>query len=135
MAESGPDELYTLRAQYQLGHYALALAEARQVARRPMPAALKQEREEYQMRAHAALQQYDKCVAQSGDGPGASAFVVFVCSRGVVRVWACEHRLMIVAVASICILCYICIFVDVKTRRVLTNVMVHIVSNMCDIYI
>jgi hypothetical protein len=38
---SEPDELYTLRAQYWLGHYQLALEEAKSVARRPMSPNLK----------------------------------------------------------------------------------------------
>ena len=87
-AESGtqggqqqPDELYTLRAQFQLGHYAAAVNEAKQVARRPMSAALKVEREEYLMRAHAALHQYDKCtVVTAGDATaGESLFCCFLC--------------------------------------------------------
>ena len=65
-----PDELYTLRAQYALGHYALALQEAKEVSRRPMSANLKVEREEYQNRAHCALRQYDKCAHAPGDGVG-----------------------------------------------------------------
>lgn len=72
----GPDELYTLRAQFQLGHYALAVNEAKQLARRPMSAALKVEREEYLMRAHAALHQYDKCtvvVTATNTGDGTTA--------------------------------------------------------------
>ena len=32
MADSGPDELYTLRAQYTLGHYGMAVQEAKQCA-------------------------------------------------------------------------------------------------------
>jgi len=35
-----PDELYTLRAQYWLGHYKLCLEETKAVARRPMSAEL-----------------------------------------------------------------------------------------------
>ena len=31
-----PDELYTLRAQYWLGHYQMAVDEAKSIARRPM---------------------------------------------------------------------------------------------------
>lgn len=65
-----PDELYTLRAQYTLGHFAMAVQEAKQVARRPMSAALKIEREEYLNRAYCALHQYDKCAAAPGDGLG-----------------------------------------------------------------
>jgi len=76
MADHGPDELYTLRAQYTLGHFAAAVQEAKQVARRPMSAALKIEREEYLHRAHAALHQYDKCEAASGDGPGTKRMIL-----------------------------------------------------------
>ena len=68
-----PDELYTLRAQYTLGHYGLAVQEAKQVARRPMAANLKVEREEYLNRAYCALRQYDKCVVAPGDGIGECA--------------------------------------------------------------
>jgi coatomer subunit epsilon len=66
-ATTEPDELYTLRAQYSLGHFALALEEARSLARRPLSPALKGEREELLQRAHIALQQYDKV---GGDVPG-----------------------------------------------------------------
>ena len=55
-----PDELYTLRAQYWLGHYNLAVEEAKSIARRPMSPALKAEREEILNRAYIALGQYDK---------------------------------------------------------------------------
>lgn len=61
MAE--PDDLYTLRAQFWLGHYELCLEEAKSVARRPMAPHLKQEREEFTWRAHLALGQHDKVVA------------------------------------------------------------------------
>ena len=64
---SEPDELYTVRAQYWLGHYALSLDEARQAARRPMPPHLKSEREELVLRAQLALGNYDKVIA---DGSG-----------------------------------------------------------------
>lgn len=64
---SEPDELYTVRAQYWLGHYSLSLDEARQVARRPMPPHLKSEREELVLRAQLALGNYDKVIA---DGSG-----------------------------------------------------------------
>jgi hypothetical protein len=61
-----PDELYTLRTQYVLGHYQLALNEAKQMSRRPIASAqLKLEREEYIYKCYIALQQYDKCVAVS----------------------------------------------------------------------
>jgi coatomer protein complex subunit epsilon len=65
---SEPDELYTLRAQYWLGHYQLALEEAKSVARRPMSPNLKAEREELLARIHIALRQYDKATAT--DTPG-----------------------------------------------------------------
>lgn len=64
MAE--PDELYTLRAQYWLGHYTLALEEGRQAARRPMPPHLKAEREEMMLRCQLALCQYDLVMAEGG---------------------------------------------------------------------
>jgi Coatomer epsilon subunit len=72
MVESGssPDELYTLRAQFALGHYKAALQEAHQVARRPMSASLKVEREEFVRRCYIMLQQYDQCGSQAGEGPG-----------------------------------------------------------------
>ena len=64
MAE--PDELYTLRAQYWLGHYALALDEARSASRRPMPTHLKSEREELTLRAQIGLGQYDRVISEGG---------------------------------------------------------------------
>lgn len=60
-----PDELYTLRAQYWLGHYQLALDEARSIARRPMPSHLKVEREEFVLRSLLALKQYDKVQSEA----------------------------------------------------------------------
>lgn len=69
MAE--PDELYTLRAQYWLGHYAMALDEGRSAARRPMPPHLKSEREELMLRSQLALGQYDKVMAE-GSSPDKS---------------------------------------------------------------
>lgn len=65
---SDPDELYTLRAQYWLGHYQLALEEARAVARRPMSPALKSEREEFMARAYIALGQYSKVTSNETTG-------------------------------------------------------------------
>jgi coatomer protein complex subunit epsilon len=65
---SDPDELYTLRAQYWLGHYQLALEEAKSVARRPMSPNLKAEREELLARIHIALRQYDKVTATETPG-------------------------------------------------------------------
>lgn len=77
-----PDELYTLRTQYMLGHYTAALQEAKQMSRRPISSnALKIEREEYIYRCYIALQQYDKCVP-SADGssgsPGTSYVHIYV---------------------------------------------------------
>ncbi len=60
-----PDELYTLRAQYWLGHYSLCIDEAKAISRRPMSASLKVEREEFALRAQLALKQYDKVIAES----------------------------------------------------------------------
>lgn len=64
---SEPDELYTLRAQYWLGHYQLALEEAKTIARRPMSAELKDEREEFIQRCQLAL---GVPGATDGDTPG-----------------------------------------------------------------
>ena len=69
-----PDELYTLRAQYWLGHYALAMEEAKAVVRRPMSPQLKLEREELLLRAQLGLGEYDKVIAAAqavSDSPGA----------------------------------------------------------------
>lgn len=63
-----PDELYTLRAQYWLGHYQLAMDEAKSIGRRPMSPDLKDEREELVARCFIATGQYDKVTA--GDTPG-----------------------------------------------------------------
>lgn len=60
-----PDELYTLRAQYWLGHYSLAIEEAKAVVRRPMSPQLKLEREEFLARAQLALGQYDRVMADA----------------------------------------------------------------------
>ena len=60
-----PDELYTLRAQFWLGHYQMALDEAKSIARRPMSNALKQEREEFQMRSQLALTKYEAVMANN----------------------------------------------------------------------
>ncbi|KAL3936053.1 MAG: hypothetical protein SGBAC_008550 [Bacillariaceae sp.] len=70
---SEPDELYTLRAQYWLGHYALALDEAKSIMRRPMSPALKAEREEFSLRCYLALGQYDKVISASPDTQGIKA--------------------------------------------------------------
>jgi coatomer subunit epsilon len=65
---SDPDDLYTLRAQYWMGHYQLTLDEAKSIARRPMSPALKQEREEFLQRAHLGLGEYNKVIG--GDTAG-----------------------------------------------------------------
>ena len=67
MAE--PDELYTLRAQFWLGHYQMALDEAKSIQRRPMSPALKEEREEFTMRCYLAMGDYGKVIAAT-DTPG-----------------------------------------------------------------
>jgi Coatomer epsilon subunit len=66
MAE--PDELYTLRAQFWLGHYQMALDEGKSIMRRPMSPELKQEREEFVARCYIAMKDYEKVIA--GDNPG-----------------------------------------------------------------
>lgn len=60
-----PDELYTLRAQFWLGHYTLCLEECKAVARRPMSPSLKAEREEFIHRANIAQGQYDKVIRET----------------------------------------------------------------------
>lgn len=62
---SEPDELYTLRAQFCLGHYQMALDEAKGIMRRPMSPDLKAEREEIIARCYIAMKDYDKVI--SGD--------------------------------------------------------------------
>jgi len=62
---SDPDELYTLRALFWLGHYQMALDEAKSIMRRPMSADLKSEREEIVARCHIATKDYEKVI--SGD--------------------------------------------------------------------
>lgn len=64
---SEPDELYTLRAQYWMGHYQMAIDEAKSLGRRPMSAELKAEKEEFLNRAYLALGQIDQL---SGGTPG-----------------------------------------------------------------
>jgi len=65
---SEPDELYTLRAQFWLGHYQLALDEAKSIMRRPMSPDLKAEREELVARCYIAMKDYNKVI--SGDTSG-----------------------------------------------------------------
>ncbi|KAL9184782.1 hypothetical protein ACHAXT_012752 [Thalassiosira profunda] len=71
MAE--PDELYTLRAQYWLGHFAMALDEGRQAARRPLPPHLKSEREEFVLRSLLAMGNHDKVMADGGGADKSAA--------------------------------------------------------------
>ena len=70
-----PDELYTLRAQFWLGHYAMAMDEAKSIGRRPMSPDLKAEREEFMARCLIATGQYDKVTAM--DTPGKSCKMTF----------------------------------------------------------
>ena len=63
MAE--PDELYTLRAQFWLGHYQMALDEAKSIMRRPMSPDLKQEREEFVARCYIAMKDYDRVISNT----------------------------------------------------------------------
>ena len=65
---SEPDELYTLRAQFWLGHYQMALDEAKSIMRRPMSPDLKAEREEIIARCYIAMKDYDRVI--SGDTSG-----------------------------------------------------------------
>ena len=73
-----PDELYTLRAQFWLGHYSMALDEAKSIGRRPMAPELKTEREEFVARCYIANSQYDKVTAT--DTPGK-------CERGLPSIY------------------------------------------------
>ena len=81
-----PDELYTLRTQYFLGHYTAALQEAKQMSRRPISSnALKVEREEYIYRCYIALQQYEKCTmtaASADTSPGTYERNSLICHCG-----------------------------------------------------
>jgi coatomer subunit epsilon len=66
---SEPDDLYTLRAQYWLGHYGLAIAEGKNLQRRPgLSAALKAERDEFVARSHVALRDQAK-LSPTADTP------------------------------------------------------------------
>ena len=66
-----PDDLYTLRAQYWLGHYIMAADEAKNIMRRPMSPELKIEREEFMLRSQLALGQHNKVIqaAQESSEP------------------------------------------------------------------
>lgn len=65
-----PDELYTLRAQFWLGHFDLCLAEGKSLARRPMSPNLKLEREEFLHRANIALGKYSKVISETSNASG-----------------------------------------------------------------
>jgi len=69
-----PDELYTLRSQYWLGQYSLCIDEGKSIARRPMSADLKAEREEFVLRAQLALGQYDRVINEA-ESPNSSVAI------------------------------------------------------------
>lgn len=73
---SEPDELYTLRAQFWLGHYQMALDEARSIMRRPMSPDLKAEREEIVARCNIAMKDYDKVISGDTSAPGLKALAL-----------------------------------------------------------
>lgn len=73
---SEPDDLYTLRAQYWLGHYQMALDEAKSIMRRPMSPDLKAEREEFVARCHIAMKDYDKVISGDTSVPGLKALAL-----------------------------------------------------------
>lgn len=68
-----PDELYTLRAQFWLGHYQLCLEECKATVRRPMSPQLKSEREEFVQRANLALGQYEKVIRETSGSDKSSS--------------------------------------------------------------
>mmetsp|Transcript_21302 Transcript_21302/g.27510 ORF Transcript_21302/g.27510 Transcript_21302/m.27510 type:complete len:294 (+) Transcript_21302:92-973(+) len=70
-----PDDLYTLRAQFWLGHYQMAIEEAKSIARRPMPPNLKAEREEFLSRSLIASGQQEKATAMT-DTPALQALAL-----------------------------------------------------------
>jgi len=74
-----PDELYTLRSQYWLGQYSLCIDEGKSIARRPMSADLKAEREEFVLRAQLALGQYDRVINEA-ESPNSSVGEGYMCS-------------------------------------------------------
>lgn len=74
MAE--PDELYTLRAQFWLGHYQMALDEAKSIMRRPISPELKQEREEFIARCYIAMKDYDRVASGDTSSAGLNALAL-----------------------------------------------------------
>lgn len=73
---SEPDELYTLRAQFWLGHYQMALDEAKSIMRRPMSPDLKAEREEFVARCYIAMKDYDRVISGDASSPGLKALAL-----------------------------------------------------------
>jgi coatomer protein complex subunit epsilon len=73
---SEPDELYTLRAQFWLGHYQMALDEAKSIMRRPMSSDLKAEREEIVARCYIAMKDYDKVISGDTSSAGLKALAL-----------------------------------------------------------
>jgi len=73
---SEPDDLYTLRAQFWLGHYQMALDEAKSIMRRPMSPDLKAEREEIVARCYIATKDYDKVISGDTSAAGMQALAL-----------------------------------------------------------
>jgi len=73
---SEPDELYTLRAQFWLGHYQMALDEAKSIMRRPMSPDLKAEREEIIARCYIAMKDYDRVISGDTSAVGLKALAL-----------------------------------------------------------
>jgi Coatomer epsilon subunit len=79
MSSAEPDELYTLRAQYWLGHYTLALNEIKSLGRRPgMNPLLKIERDEIMIRCYIALQQYSNIPTSNYESSSKLLFYIFL---------------------------------------------------------
>lgn len=79
---SDPDELYTLRALFWLGHYQMALDEAKSIMRRPMSADLKSEREEIVARCHIATKDYEKVISGDTSSKCTQFTAIFVYNNG-----------------------------------------------------
>lgn len=79
--DSSPDELYTLRAQFWLGHYNLCIDEAKSIARRPMSPQLKVEREEFYLRALLELKQFDDVVREASGGDKGPGWYFCICGN------------------------------------------------------
>jgi coatomer protein complex subunit epsilon len=64
MGDNNPDELYTLRSQFHLGHFSSALEEAKTLSRSLSKSSpYRAERDEYMLRCYCSLERYDKCVS------------------------------------------------------------------------